>query len=220
MTDLLSLRYLPISKAELFDNNAKLHNIDQIISSIARYGFKSAAKWESTLNDGRGGIVAGNGRVEALRVMEGRGDDLPVGIAQDTDTGEWCVPVLFGVEADSEAIARAYALDDNNLTLLGGDFALADLAKLYDQELLMSELKELAESGELPVTFDNDFTVETLQPLAEGNSNNNVTQNYRDVNDDDISKSDGKLKSQFDTKEESQDILITCPHCGSDFVYK
>ena len=220
MTDLLSLRYLPISKAELFDNNAKLHNIDQIISSIARYGFKSACKWEGTLNDGRGGIVAGNGRVEALRIMEGRGDDLPVGIAQDTDTGEWCVPVLFGVEADSEAIARAYALDDNNLTLLGGDFALADLAKLYDQELLMSELKELAESGELPVTFDNDFTVETLQPLAEGNSNNDVTQNYRDVNDDDISKSDGKLKSQFDTKEESQDNLITCPHCGSDFVYK
>ena len=146
MSDLLSLRYVAISQAELFDSNAKLHNIDQIIQSIARYGFKSACKWESTLNDGRGGIVAGNGRVEALRVMEKRGDDLPVGIAQD-ETGEWCVPVLFGVEADSEAIARAYALDDNNLTLLGGDFALADLMKLYNQELLMSELEELARSA-------------------------------------------------------------------------
>jgi len=219
MSDLLSLRYVAISQAELFDSNAKLHNIDQIIQSIARYGFKSACKWESTLNDGRGGIVAGNGRVEALRVMEKRGDDLPVGIAQD-ETGEWCVPVLFGVEADSEAIARAYALDDNNLTLLGGDFALADLMKLYNQELLMSELEELARSGDLPVTFDNDFAESALQLLAEGNSNNNATQSYRDIDDDDVEGADKKLKSQFDTKAENQDNLITCPHCGGDFVYK
>ena len=219
MSDLLSLRYVAISQAELFDSNAKLHNIDQIIQSIARYGFKSACKWEGTLNDGRGGIVAGNGRVEALRVMEERGDDLPIGIAQD-ETGEWCVPVLFGVEAESEAIARAYALDDNNLTLLGGDFALADLMKLYNQELLMSELEELARSGCLPVTFDNDFVEDALQLLTESNSNDNATQSYRDINDDDVEGADKKLKSQFDTKEESQDNLITCPHCGGDFVYK
>ena len=96
MSDLLTLKYIPISQAELFDNNAKLHNLDQIIESIARYGFKSAAKWESTLNGGRGGIVAGNGRVEALRVMEERGDELPIGIAQD-ETGEWCVPCCSGL---------------------------------------------------------------------------------------------------------------------------
>lgn len=168
MTDLLSLRYIPISQAELFDNNAKLHNLDQIIQSIARYGFKSAAKWESTLNNGRGGIVAGNGRVEALRVMEERGDELPIGIAQDTETGEWCVPVLFGVEASSEAIARAYALDDNNLTLLGGDFAVADLMKLYDQELLLSELEELSKYDEIPVSVGETNLEELLNQLAQG----------------------------------------------------
>lgn len=219
MTDLLSLRYLPISQAELFDNNAKLHNLNQIIESITRYGFKSACKWEGKLNDGRGGIVAGNGRVEALRVMEERGDELPIGIAQD-DTGEWCVPVLFGVEAESEAIARSYALDDNNLTLLGGDFDLADLKKLYNQELLMSELEELAQSGDLPLTFDNDFVEDSLQFLAENNSNDSATQNYRDINDDNIEEADRKLKSQFDTDRKHQDNLITCPHCGGDFVYK
>lgn len=176
MTDLLSLKYIPISQAELFDNNAKLHNLDQIVQSIARYGFKSACKWESTLNGGRGGIVAGNGRIEALREMERRGDDLPLGIAQD-ETGEWCVPVLFGVEAESEAIARAYALDDNNLTLLGGDLALADLKKLYNQELLMSELEELAQSGNLPVTFDNDFVEDSLQFLAKIDSSNDNKEN-------------------------------------------
>lgn len=205
MPDLLSLRYVPISKVELFDSNAKLHNLDQIIQSIARYGFKSAAKWESTLNDGRGGIVAGNGRIEALRVMEERGDDLPVGIAQDTDTGEWCVPVLFGVEASSEAVARAYALDDNNLTLLGGDFALADLAKLYDQDLLMAELKELAQSGDLPVTFDNDFTEDALQLLANGDST------------DDNEEDSDRPSSTKEIDTDDYEFQHRCPKCQFEF---
>jgi hypothetical protein len=38
MPDLLSLKYIPISQAELFDHTAKLHNLDQIIQSIARGG--------------------------------------------------------------------------------------------------------------------------------------------------------------------------------------
>lgn len=164
MTDLLTLRYLPISQAALFDGNAKLHDLDKIIQSIKKYGFKSPPKWEGTLNNRRGGIVAGNGRVEALRVMEERGDDLPIGIAQ-SETGEWCVPVLFGVEASSEATARAYALDDNNLTVLGGNFDVADLLGLYDQDLLMSELEDLARLGEESVTFDNDFVENILQRL-------------------------------------------------------
>ena len=204
MSDLLTLRYIPISQAELFDNNAKLHNLDQIIQSIARYGFKSACKWESTLNDGRGGIVAGNGRVEALREMERRGDELPIGIAQD-ETGEWCVPVLFGVEAESEAIARAYALDDNNLTLLGGDFAVADLMKLYDPELLMSELEELARSGDLPVTFDNNFIENSLQILANG-----------DFSKDDNEDAD-RPSSTKEINTDDYEFERKCPKCQFEF---
>lgn len=169
MSNLLTLRYLPISQAELFDSNAKLHDLDRIIESIARYGFKSACKWESSLNSGRGGIVAGNGRVEALRVMQERGDVCPIGIALD-EAGEWCVPVLFGVETESEAIARAYALDDNNLTLLGGEFAAEDLMKLYDQELLLSELEELGKYDEIPVSIGENDLEELLNQLAQGKS--------------------------------------------------
>ena len=203
MTDLLSLKYLPISQANLFTQNAKLHNLDQIIQSIAQYGFKIACKWEGKLNNGRGGIVAGNGRVEALREMERRGDDLPIGIAQD-ETGEWCVPVLFGVEAESEAIARAYALDDNNLTLLGGDFAVADLMKLYNPELLMSELEELARSGDLPVTFDDNFVENSLQILANGdflkddNENADRPSSTKEINTDDYEFEHKCPKCQFE----------------------
>jgi hypothetical protein len=204
MPDLLELRYIPISQAELFDNNAKLHNLDQIIQSIARYGFKSACKWESTLNNGRGGIVAGNGRVEALRVMKERGDELPIGIAQD-ETGEWCVPVLFGVEAGSEAIARAYALDDNNLTLLGGDFAVADLMKLYDQELLLSELEELSRSAEQPVTFDENFVENTLKLLAKDDSTDDNEENFENPSD---KKETGTNNSRYQHQ---------CPKCKFEF---
>jgi hypothetical protein len=204
MTDLLSLKYIRISEAELFDTNAKLHNLDQIIQSIARYGFKSACKWESTLNKGRGGIVAGNGRVEALRVMEERGDELPIGIAQD-ETGEWCVPVLFGVEAESEAIARAYALDDNNLTLLGGDLELADLKKLYNQELLMLELEELAKSGDLPVTFDNNFVENSLQLLVDNNSSESEGKDLDD------------LSSKQEINTDDREFQHKCPKCQFEF---
>jgi hypothetical protein len=204
MTDLLSLRYIPISQAELFGSNAKLHNLAQIIESIARYGFKSACKWESTLNDGRGGIVAGNGRVEALRTMEERGDDLPIGIAQD-QTGEWCVPVLFGVEASSEAIARAYALDDNNLTLLGGEFVVADLMKLYDQELLLSELEELGRSGEQPVTFDNNFVEDALRFLARNDST------------DDNEEDSDRPSSTKEIDTDGYEFQHKCPKCQFEF---
>ena len=75
--------------------------------------------------------------------------------------------MLFGVEASSEAIARAYALDDNNLTLLGGEFGVVDLMKLYDPELLMSELEELARSSEIPVSIGEANLEELLNQLGQ-----------------------------------------------------
>ena len=208
MADLLELRYIPISQAELFGNNAKLHNLDQIISSITKYGFKSAAKWESALNDGRGGIVAGNGRVEALRVMKERGDDCPIGIAL-SNAGEWCVPVLFGVESSSEVVARAYAFDDNNLTLLGGNFDVADLLGLYDQELLMSELEELARLGDLPITIMEDEFKNLLAKIEE----DNAIADYDWNSLDDASKGESggentSLMLKFSIPSDKKDIVL------------
>jgi len=205
MTDLLTLKYIPISQAELFDSNAKLHNLDQIIESITRYGFKNAAKWESTLNDGRGGIVAGNGRVEALRVMEERGDDLPIGIAQDTETGEWCVPVLFGVDAESEGIARAYAWDDN-LTMFGGMLAIDELIKLYDPELLENELESLSRSGESPLSIDFESVENSLHSLITGSES--ADDNEEDSNRPSSTKEINTDDYEFEHK---------CPKCQFEF---
>lgn len=202
MSDLLELRYIPISQAELFDNNAKLHNLDQIIASIAKYGFKSACKWEGTLNNGRGGVVAGNGRVEALQIMEERGDDCPIGIAL-SDTGEWCVPVLFGVESSSEVVARAYALDDNNLTLLGGDFAVADLMKLYNQELLLSELEELSKYNEIPVSI-GEVDLEHLLGELESESLSSSSELIQEQRGKDV----GEQKDSYNSSSVRQIVLV------------
>lgn len=154
MDSLLSLQYVPISEATLFEKNVKKHDLGKIADSLRKYGFKSAIKWESKLNGGAGGVVAGNGRVEALLWMHHNGEKPPKGIAVD-DGGNWCVPVLFGNDSESEIKARAYAIDDNALTMVGGDFTALDISRMYNEDLL-NELQELADAQELMVGFDGD----------------------------------------------------------------
>ena len=144
--DLLTIRYIPLSKAVLFDGNPKLHSIGDIAESIRRYGFKEAVRWEPKLNDGNGGIVAGNGRITALQFMCRQKAPLPRGIQQDPDTGEWLVPVIFGVDAESEMQAQAYAIDTNNLVVTGGDTELWDILALYDRQAL-ADIAESIEDG-------------------------------------------------------------------------
>ena len=52
--------------------------------------------------------------------MRQEGKEAPRGIAVLED-GEWVVPIIFGVDAASKAAAVAFAIDHNNLTLLGGN---------------------------------------------------------------------------------------------------
>jgi len=154
MDSLLSLQYVPISEATLFDKNVKKHDLGKIADSLRKYGFKSAIKWESKLNSGAGGVVAGNGRVEALLWMQHNGEKPPKGIAIN-DSGNWCVPVLFGNDSESEVKARAYAIDDNALTIVGGEFTALDISKMYNEDLL-DELRELADAQEFLIGFDGD----------------------------------------------------------------
>jgi hypothetical protein len=84
MSDILTLKYIPLSQAHLFEDNANLHEFEMLITSFQKYGFKSACKWEPELNGGEGAIVAGNGRAEALCLMRDRGDSPPRGVAIDS----------------------------------------------------------------------------------------------------------------------------------------
>ncbi len=150
----LKIAYMPLSELRLLDGNPKQHDIGKIVQSIERYGYKDPARWEPTLNDGKGGIVEGNGRTEALLWMREGKFDAPRGIV-DKD-GEWYVPILVGVDAADALEAKAYAIDHNNLSLMGGDLTALDMATMYDREAYLEMLVELAQGGEQVFSVDGD----------------------------------------------------------------
>jgi len=136
-------------KVSLWENNPKLHDIGSIIESIKRYGFKDAPKFEPTLNNGTGGIVEGNGRIEALVTMRRLGEKVPNGIFSDEQ--DWYVPILFGVDAKNEKEAMSYGIDHNNITMLGGNFMPLDIAGMWDETKYLELVKSLEVS---PVSVD------------------------------------------------------------------
>jgi len=144
----IRLEYVPLSRAVEWDwvQNPKEHDLGGIITSIERYGFRDPPEFDASLR----AFVQGNGRVQALYQMFQKDYGIPryIGV---TDGGDWAVPVVFGADAQSEAAARAYAIDANNLVLSGGDLGFGEIMALYDKEQ-MAAIAALA--TEPMVTFD------------------------------------------------------------------
>jgi hypothetical protein len=167
-TDSLKLVYVKLNTISLWSENPKKHDFGSIIQSIVQNGFRDPPAWDAQLKS----VVAGNGRIEALRIMEKQEYDAPRGILIHEDGG-WCVPVLFGIDAASENDARRYAVDHNNLTMMGGDFTLYDIANLWEKRGYLDILNSLAESdGELPITVDYD----DLRMLSASDDHNDAIQ--------------------------------------------
>lgn len=153
----LQLKYIRVSLvlAWELEGNPKLHDIGLIAQSIRENGFVDPPKFDSTLNAGKGGLIFGNGRTEALAWMEQQGQEPPRGILQLED-GAWSMPVLFGIDATSESMAKRFAIDHNTLALAGGSCTALDMMGAFDENLLMPLLQELAELAALPLTIDGD----------------------------------------------------------------
>lgn len=168
MGERLETRYVPVSVASLWDNNPKAHDIGGIIQSIVINGFRDPPTYDATLR----ALVAGNGRTAALAMMEKQGNDTPRGVLTHHDTGEWFIPVHFGVDAKTLNMAIAYAIDHNNLTVSGGDLTPVDMAKMWNTTQYMSILNDLP-VNELPITIDQD-TLQLLNELRDGFSYEDV----------------------------------------------
>ena len=188
MTEKLELRYIPLSQAKRWDENPKRHDIAALVRSIEAYGFGDPPKFDAKL----GGLVYGNGRTEALETMRQAGKAPPRGVAKLED-GDWAVPVIFGVDAVSKAAAVAFAVDHNNLTLLGSDFKFTDLVRLWDEEGLQRVLGEVPDAASLLVSF----TSEDVDALLSGPS---------------FEPAKAGDQSRLDQKK-----LATCPACGHEF---
>lgn len=184
----LELRYIPLAQAKRWDDNPKRHDIGALMKSISTYGFGDPPKFDAQL----GGLVYGNGRTEALEQMREAGRKPPRGIGQLED-GDWAIPVIFGVDAGSRAAAVAFAVDHNNLTMLGGDFGFTDLVRMWDEDGLQRVLAEVPDAAELLVSF----SAEDVDSLLSGPS-------FEPASADD--------QSQLDQKKP-----VTCPSCGHEF---
>jgi ParB-like chromosome segregation protein Spo0J len=188
MTDeRLELRYIPLTQARRWDENPKRHALDALVRSIETHGFGDPPKLDSTL----GALVYGNGRTEALERMRQAGKEPPRGIGV-TEDGDWAVPVIFGVDAESRAAAVAFALDHNNLTLLGGGLSVEDLLQIWDEEALQRVLGDVPDAGALLASLD----AADLDALLQG-------PGFEPVSADDQSRLDEKAP-------------IVCPSCGEE----
>ena len=154
--DILRIEYISLGQMVLWENNVKLHDIGTIQESFYIHGFKDPPKFEPKLNDGKGGIVEGNGRSIALKLLKDDGREPPRGVIIDVDNDDWLIPVIFGVDADSELAAEAYGVDHNSTTLSGGNFDLADHMRLYDDGIV-NMLGKLAEGSERTAAYSDEM---------------------------------------------------------------
>lgn len=172
----------------ILKENPKRHDLGALISSISRYGFQEVAKYDGTV----GGIKAGNGRIEALAVMERDGKGVPRGIAVEKDTGAWVMPLTVGVDARSRSEAFAYLTDSNNLVMSGGDLDGFDMARMWDSNYV--EL--LRGLDELPISVDSDM----LEAIA-----SSILDNLPEAPDD------------FPGYDDDIETEYKCPKCGYEW---
>lgn len=185
----LELRYVPLSQARLWDENPKLHDLGALMRSIELHGFGDPPKYDALLE----GLVYGNGRTEALELMRREGMTVPRGIAALED-GDWALPVIFGIDAKSREAAVAFAIDHNNLSLLGGNFSFTDMLALWDEEGLQKVLMDVPDAGELLASFESS----DVASLLDGPQFDPVS---------------AEEQSKLDEKK-----MATCPECGHAFV--
>ena len=117
------IEYVPVDELVAAPKNPKTHALDQLQASMLRFQFT-----EPCLIDERTGrLVAGHGRVEALREAQAAGLDAPDGV--QVKNGVWLVPVVRGWASTSDEEASAYVIASNRLTEVGGwnDAELADV---------------------------------------------------------------------------------------------
>ena len=156
--DRVRIEYMPVDKLAEAPRNPKLHSVEEIKSSMRRFGFVAVP----AINETTGRLVAGHGRKEALVEMQAAGEPPPARIRVKNKA--WLVPVLRGVAFATDAEAEAYLLADNRLTEIGG----------YDEELLAKMIAELngAADGLQGVGYDEKEIarlIETTHEPATGN---------------------------------------------------
>lgn len=110
------IEYLPLTDAKPAKRNPKDHDLGAIYESIQKFGYVEPI----ILDERTGRLVAGHGRLEALKMLEKEGKPPPSGIKIKAKNGPWLIPVVRGWKSRNDAEAEAYLLASNRLVELGG----------------------------------------------------------------------------------------------------
>ncbi len=197
----LAIRYIPLSEARLWDSNPKLHSTGDIIESIRINGFKDEPIYDKELR----AFAAGNGRTECLMIMYHDHEPAPRGILVHKTTGEWWIPVKFGVDAFTPEMAKRFALDHNNLPLTGSIDGGIDMMKMYDIKALAEVMDELVESGDnlMPITFTIEDVNNVLDSVNRASKSQDITGSDGESEANSSSRSQKHLDGDDDEGDEN-----------------
>ena len=145
----LNIEWIKLEDLEVEPKNPKKHDIEKIMLSIERFGFINP--FIKNYNTGK--LLAGHGRKQALELMRKKGLTKPDQLKEEN--GSWLVPVVSGVNIESEEDALAYLVADNRLTELGGWNTPELLEAIESIQASTPDLEEIGIS-ELDLNFIND----------------------------------------------------------------
>jgi len=140
------LEFMPLASLKVAKNNPKAHDVGLISESIKRFGIGEGL----LLDERTGRLVAGHGRLEALRQLHQAKAALPVGIKLQGKA--WLVPVQRGWSSKNDREAEGYLLASNQTTIAGG----------WNQDALSEMLGGLAQANALAGTGWDADDVERL----------------------------------------------------------
>lgn len=135
-----STQLMPLSEIKPAIRNPKDHDIGELTTSIKRFGYVDSP----VLDERTGRLVAGHGRVEALRwLLKEDPEHPPDGVEGRGAEGrvEWLIPVQRGWASKNDREAEAFIIASNRLVELGGwneaarDALLVEMAKDGDEAL-------------------------------------------------------------------------------------
>lgn len=150
---ILQIIYVPLAIARRWDRNFKVHDIPTLKASIVMHGFRDPIEYDAALNDGEGGIVSGEGRLEALGQLYDEAIQTPKYLL-DAQDGSWLVPIVFGADSDSQQAAEAYGIDANSTVVRV--LSEEESSKIWKREGYLALLKDLTEHGQRPATVSSE----------------------------------------------------------------
>lgn len=109
----LEIEYIDIDQLQPAARNPKLHALEDIITSIKKYGFNEVV----LINDATGKTAHGHGRLEGLQAMKKANEPAPENII--VRDNKWLAPTIKK-HFKSEKEAESYAISVNKLVEKGG----------------------------------------------------------------------------------------------------